>query len=103
MDTMRFLYAALRLSLLMWVATTLAIVSSGAMAPWHSLQLSREESVAMLYRRKDNPFISMIAGTILAIMAISLLWLNEGHAVRMEHLLALGSKTGAFGTAAGHA
>lgn len=89
MDTMRFLYTALRLSLLMWVATTLAIVSSGAMAPWHSLQLSREESVAMLYRRKDNPFISMIAGTILAIMAISLLWLNEGHAVRMEHLLAL--------------
>ena len=40
-------------------------------------------------RNRDNPFIDAVAGTICAGIAFTLLWLNEGHAVRIEQLLDL--------------
>ena len=39
--------------------------------------------------RDDNPLVDMVVGIIGFVMSLSLLWLNEGHAVRMRLMLDL--------------
>ena len=80
----------LRTSLLAWAAITLAFAWTGS-RPWLIFSAAEvsEPSPVEFVRKKDNPFVDAVAGTICAGIAFSLLWLNEGHAVKIEQLLDL--------------
>lgn len=85
--------ATVRTSFLAWAAITLAFAWAGGPLPWRILPgyvdgVSEPPPVEFA-RNRDNPFTDAMAGTICACIAFSLLWLNEGHAVRIEQLLDL--------------
>ncbi|CAE7234401.1 Tmem43 [Symbiodinium sp. CCMP2456] len=80
-----------RTSFLAWAAITLAFAWTGPL-PWRILPGHVDgvsEPPPVEFDRNRDPFIDAVAGTICACIAFSLLWLNEGHAVRIEQLLDL--------------
>ncbi|CAE7798168.1 TMEM43 [Symbiodinium sp. CCMP2592] len=85
--------ATVRTSFLAWAAITLAFAWTGSPLPWRILpghvHGDSEPAPVEFSRNRDNPFIDAVAGTICAGIAFTLLWLNEGHAVRIEQLLDL--------------
>ncbi|CAE7487936.1 TMEM43, partial [Symbiodinium pilosum] len=82
--------ATFRTSLLAWAAMTLAFAWTGSPGPWLILSDEVSEPAPVVFlRNKRNPFVDAVAGTICAAIAFCLLWLNEGHAVRIEQLLDL--------------
>jgi len=93
---------------LAWAAATLAFAWCSA-APWEVLfqhvELAHEDTAAVfslekpekaaptaflqddVHKNKDNPLVDVVVGLICAAVSFSLLWLNEGHAARMDQLM----------------
>lgn len=93
-----------------WVCISLAFAWVGV-APWQALYLAPSDTPQPKYEpdgalatgslatellepesethnNKDNPLVDCMIGVFLLPMAFALLWLNEGHAVRMNLMLA---------------
>ena len=89
--------SGVRALLLAWAALTLTFIWSDAPAPWlhvwarhaplEPLEPLEPLVLSDIHRRKDNPLVDMAAGTLGAAISFVLLWMNEGHAVRMDQLL----------------